>query len=66
MARVVYNHEPEPEGSGTLYGGTEVEAGVEGETERSIAVAVVGNGERSGQWWLLVEDEEGDGSNWLG
>ena len=39
-ARVVYNHEPEPEGNGTLYGGTEVEVGTEAEGERSI-VAVL-------------------------
>ena len=28
-ASVVYNHEKEPEGSGMLYGGAEVEEGIE-------------------------------------
>ena len=30
-ARVVYSHEPEPEGNGMLYGGVEVEVGMEAE-----------------------------------
>lgn len=30
-ARVVYNHEPEPEGNVMLYGGAEVEEGMEAE-----------------------------------
>lgn len=47
MARVVYSHEPEPEGSGMLYGGEEVVAGMEAEEEWSMSctvVVVVGGG----------------------
>lgn len=65
MARVVYSHEPEPEGSGMLYGGEEVEAGMEAEEERSMSctmVVVVGGG---GRWGWMVEDE-GGGTNKVG
>jgi hypothetical protein len=36
-ARAVYNHEPEPAGNGMLYGGAEVEEGIDAEAERSMA-----------------------------
>lgn len=39
-ARVVYNHEPEPVGSGMLYGGEKVEEGIEAEEERSTVAAI--------------------------
>ena len=67
----MYSHEPEPDGSGTLYGGAEVEPGMEAEVERSIlctvvyvvvVVVVVGDGECTRQWEWLVEDER-DGNN---
>jgi hypothetical protein len=51
-ARVVYSHEPEPEGNGILYGGEDVELGIEAEAERSIwsacivFVVVCSDGER--------------------
>lgn len=61
-ARVVYNHEPEPEGSGMLYGGAEVEEGIEAEAGWSMVCAVfvfVGDGEQARRWGLLVEDGKG-------
>lgn len=69
-ARVVYSHEPEPDGSGMLYGGAEVEVGTEAETERSIlhtgvSVVVVNDGEETRGWGWLVEDG-GDGTNRVG
>ena len=59
-ARVVNSHEPEPDGSGMLYGGAEVDMGMEAEAERSmlrtgVSVVVVNDGERTkddgGGWW---------------
>jgi hypothetical protein len=70
-ARVVYSHEPEPEGSGILYGGAEVEAGMDAEAERSmlhtvfVAFVVVNDGEQTGRWGWLVESG-GDGTNRIG
>jgi len=40
-ARDVNSHEPEPEVSGTLYGGAEVEPGMEAEVERSMLYTVI-------------------------
>ena len=58
MARVVYNHEPEPAGRGILYGGAEVEVGIEADAGRSMVCAVVvfvGEGELARRWGLWVE-----------